>query len=226
LWGLTKRGARVIIAPGDVRPVEIAHPHLFVSQPKLAFHSPQVQAVTGEDSIMTLAATPSLPLNADRQRIVDLEPSGFTPAGVAPRKVAPVSVFVSRKTSRLFVRQDFRQLFDTPIKIQDPEQPLGTHVFTVIESKNETAGLRWTVFSMPEGDIPSTPRARGKQVADNTPMPSSPEKANAALDRIEIPQDVVDRISQLPTPGSSLILSDFAVSRETGKGTDFIVVTK
>jgi hypothetical protein len=55
---------------------------------------------------------------------------------------------------------------------------------------------------------------------------SSPDKANAALDRIEIPQDVVERISELLTPGSSLIVSDYAISGETGKDTDFIVVTQ
>ena len=52
----------------------------------------------------------------------------------------------------------------------------------------------------------------------------SPEDANAALDRIEIPPDVVARISQILTPGSSLIVSDYGLSRETGNDTDFIVV--
>ncbi len=31
------------------------------------------------------------------------------------------------------------------------------------------------------------------------------DTANAALERVEIPQDIVDRIAQLLTPGSSLI---------------------
>jgi hypothetical protein len=58
-----------------------------------------------------------------------------------------------------------------------------------------------------------------------TPPASSPDKASAALDRIEIPQDVVERISELLTPGSALIVSDYGISEETGKDTDFIVVT-
>jgi hypothetical protein len=52
-----------------------------------------------------------------------------------------------------------------------------------------------------------------------------PNKANTALDRIEIPQDVVDRVSELLTPASSVIISDYGISHETGKNTDFIVVT-
>jgi hypothetical protein len=48
--------------------------------------------------------------------------------------------------------------------------------------------------------------------------------ATVALDRVEIPQDQVGRVSQLLTPGSSLILSDYELSTETGDDTDFIVV--
>jgi hypothetical protein len=52
-----------------------------------------------------------------------------------------------------------------------------------------------------------------------------PNKANMALDRIEIPQDAVDRISELLKPASSVIISDYGMSHETGKNTDFIVLT-
>ena len=51
------------------------------------------------------------------------------------------------------------------------------------------------------------------------------DKANAALNRIEIPQDAVGRIAELLTSGSSLIISDYGISDETGKDTDFIVLT-
>ncbi len=58
-----------------------------------------------------------------------------------------------------------------------------------------------------------------------TPPVLLPNRASAALDRIEIPQDVVDRVSELLTPASSVIISDYGISHETGKNTDFIVVT-
>ena len=61
-----------------------------------------------------------------------------------------------------------------------------------------------------------------KQTALSAPLP---DKANAALDRIEIPQDTVERISELLTPATSLIISDNGFSPETGNDTDFIVVT-
>ena len=77
-------------------------------------------------------------------------------AGAAPQKVVPISVFVSRKLSKLFVRKGFTPLFDVPVKIQNPEEPLGTHIFTAMEFQNEGASIPWTVVSMPE-ELPRTP---------------------------------------------------------------------
>jgi len=228
LWRLTKRGTRVIIAPDDIRPVETAHPNLFVSKPKAASGPPESRAAIEDSAAMTIAPVhPLSTLNADVQQVTDLQAPGSMRAAVAPRKVAPVSIFVSRKSSKLFVRQGLTPLFDIPVRIQDPEQSQGTHVFTVTGFQKEGETLRWTVVSMPEKS-PSTPsrRARGKQIVETTTPVSSPDKANAALDRIEISQDVVERISELLTPGSSLIVSDYAISGETGKDTDFIVVTQ
>lgn len=46
----------------------------------------------------------------------------------------------------------------------------------------------------------------------------------AALDRIAIPEEARNRIAEVVSPGSSLIVSDEPLSRETSKGTDFIVL--
>lgn len=136
---------------------------------------------------------------------------------------------MSRKLGKLLVRQDFTPLFDAPVKIQNPEEPLGTHVFTAMASQNEGPALRWTVVSMPEeisrssGLSQKSHKERIKQTIATTPVVPSTDKANAALNRIEIPQDVFERISDLITPGSSLIVSDRGMSVETGSDTDFIV---
>jgi hypothetical protein len=54
-------------------------------------------------------------------------------------------------------------------------------------------------------------------------VPTDPDSAKAALDRIAIPQDILDRIGNI-TPRSSLIVTDEALSPETGKGTEFVVL--
>ena len=229
LWHLTKRGTRVIIARDDVQPVEISNPHLFVSKPKTASNSSESRAATlAGNSIITAAATSHAPLmsNAEAQEAAPAS------AGAAPQKVVPISVFVSRKLSKLFVRKGFTPLFDVPVKIQNPEEPLGTHIFTAMEFKNEGASIPWTVVSMPE-ELPRTPgdsiegrKEPVKRIIKTAPPMPSTDKANAALNRIEIPQDVVERTSELLTPGSSFIISDYGISDETGNDTDFIVVTR
>jgi hypothetical protein len=231
LWDLTKRGTRVIIAHDDVQPVEITNPHLF--KPKAASGSQESRAATVSADSINAAAVTHGPLvsNAETQEGTNLQVARSTPAGVVPQKVAPISVFVSRKLSKLFMRQGFTPLFDVPVKIQNPEEPLGTHVFTAMEFHNEGADIRWTVVSMPE-EFPRVSEgstkerdAPAKQIIETAlPLPL-PDKASRALDRIEMPQDVVERISELLTPASSLIISDYGISHETGKDTDFIVVT-
>jgi len=233
LWHLTKRGTRVIIAHDDVRPVEIANPHLFESKPKVASGSsnPQAASVAGNGIITAAATQAPLMSNAATQEATNLQIPDSAPVGVAPQKVVPISVFVSRKLSKLFVRKGFTPLFDVPVTIQNPAEPLGTHVFTVMEFKNEGAAIRWTVVSMPEefprtsGDSIKGRKAPAKRIIETGPPMPSTVKANAALDRIEISQDVVERISELLMPGSSLIISDYGISDETGNDTDFIVVT-
>jgi L,D-transpeptidase catalytic domain len=227
LWHLTKRGTRVIIAHGDVQPVEITNPHLF--EPKAVSGSPEFQTATvAGKSVGTAAATQgSLVSNAESPEAASLQVPGSVPAASAPKKIVPISIFVSRKLSKLFVRQGFTPLFDVPVKVENPEEPLGTHVFTAMEFQNEGTAIRWTVVSIPD----EFPRIEGatkgreapvKQTALSVP---SPDQANAVLNRIEIPQDTIERISKLLTPASSLIISDNGFSHETGKDTDFIVVT-
>jgi hypothetical protein len=229
LWHLTKRGTRVIIAHDDVQPVEITNPHLF--KPKAASGTAESRAATVAGNSINAAAATHGPLmsNAEPQEATTAPVPSSAPAAVAPKKGVPVSVFVSRKLGKLFVRQGFTPLFDVPVKIQNPEEPLGTHVFTAMEFQNEGAAIRWTAVSMPDEfrNMSKGPTKKREAPAKQITLPLLlPNKANAALDRIEIPQDVVDRISELLTPASSVIISDYGISYETGNDTDFIVVTR
>jgi hypothetical protein len=228
LWHLTKRGTRVIITHDDVRPVEISNPHLFAPKPKVASGSPEsgTTALAGNNIITAAATHAPLVSNAEAQEAAKVPAPAS--AGATPQKVVPISVFVSRKLSKLFVRQGFTPLFDVPVKIQNLAEPMGTHVFSVMEFQKEGAAIRWTVVSIPEKPslslgAPKLHKGPAKRTIE-TIFPTS-DKANAALDRIEIPQDAVERISELLTPGSSLIISDYGISNETGKDTDFIVLT-
>ncbi len=159
----------------------------------------------------------------------------------AERKL-PIAIFVSRKTQKLYVRQNFEPVFDAAVVIEHPEQPLGTHVFTALDYLDDHATFRWNVVSLP-GKPPAKKvrksadddrydrygrrRHRRDHDADRPaaelPPPQSPAEA---LARIAIPQDVIDHVSEMMVPGSSFVISDQGLGEETGEGTDFIVVTR
>jgi hypothetical protein len=100
------------------------------------------------------------------------------------------------------------------------------------------SALRWNAVSLP-GEATRTVehwtyvrdyygRPHRERVKERVVEPAPPpEAADRALARIDIPQDVIDQISQLIVPGSSLVVSDQGLGPETGSsGTDFIVVTR
>jgi L,D-transpeptidase catalytic domain len=146
----------------------------------------------------------------------------------AQRKVSPISIFISRKTQRLYVRQSREPLFDTPVVIADADQPLGTYVLTALAFTGEDeAELRWQAVSLYDGaPSPAPPPVKGQRRTgvQGDAVATDPAAAKAALDRIAMPKEAIERIAQILSPGSSLIVSDEDISRETGSGTDFIVV--
>jgi hypothetical protein len=123
------------------------------------------------------------------------------------------------------VRQGFAPLFDVPVEIEHPEQPLGTHVFTALGLTDNGARMRWNVMSMPTEPRPViAPKIGPKGHFEARAEPYAPQTAAQALDRIQIPQAAVDRITEILTPGASLVISDQGLGSETGDGTDFIVL--
>jgi hypothetical protein len=300
LWPTTQLGARVVIARGELAPVDFEHPKLFVPKPK---PEPQVagnatttdgrdvaqiavaaattpaarddanpgRAATDERGNGERATPSSQPIKAaeDVKAAASMRSAEATPAEVTPvtgeprpREVAPagsdgikpaptidpvkpnaprlrsadqpakrsgqVAVFVSRKEKKMFVRQGFVPLFDVPVVIGEPDQPLGTHVLTAMEVTDK--GMRWNLMTIPTD--PSAPaeqretRRKPKEPSRPAVQLKSPSTAAEALDRIQMPQDAVDRISELLIPGSSLLISDEGLGRETGRYTEFIVLSQ
>jgi hypothetical protein len=131
------------------------------------------------------------------------------------RYFKPVSVLVSRKDQRLYVRQGFDPVLEVPIAIANPDQPLGTHLYTAMGVLNGGAALEWSVVSL---NLPSS--ADDAKRAKGAPRVSAAAKA---LDRIEFPPEALDAIRDVVKPGSSLIITDDSTSQYFGNGTDFTV---
>jgi hypothetical protein len=151
------------------------------------------------------------------------------------RRLSPVSVFISRKTQRLYVRQNFLKVFDVPVTIRDPQKPLGTHLYMAMPPAKGTAPdasrLRWLVLTLPEGSADTErPRKRHSRYYDdddNSPrVPAPSTSASTALDRIEMPSEVAGKISEMLWTGGSLIVSDSGISSETDDYSDFVILTR
>jgi len=153
------------------------------------------------------------------------------------RKEGQVAVFISRKDSKLYVRQNFAPAWEIPVTIAPSDRPLGTHVFTATVDRKDTNLLHWSVVSVPmsaraamrAGDEPLPRRNhKGKAApaqveARPVPLPDNPAEA---LDRITIPPEVMARISEAMTTGGSIVVSDQGINQgETGEYTDFIIRT-
>jgi hypothetical protein len=305
LFDKTSLGMRVIIAPNDAAPVEIAHPGLLSPKPGGAAHADKLAAEAAEASKKAseasiaavtaaregarataqlrklenltrrseadLAATevalstavsddvkarvedakekagakvaelqaewgaakaelqPKLDAVAPAREAAAAAESARAAAAEAAREAArelePVSVFISRKTQRLYVRRGFEPILETPITILDADQPIGTYVFTAVARTD--SGFRWSVVTLEAGQALASAEAHVRPHLDaraNAETATADvSAAKSALDRIVIPQEVLDRIA--PTaPRSSLIISDEALSPETGKGTEFVAV--
>jgi lipoprotein-anchoring transpeptidase ErfK/SrfK len=191
-----------------------------------AVEAKPVETKPAEAAAATIAAPASL--------IAGDQPTPAPTAVVPEGNGKPISVFISLKDKKVYVRQGWKSLFDAPVSIENPGQPIGTHVYTAMGVKADGPELRWTVITIPSGyrrvaelRSPERGRKHGERpvkVADIEPVePSSPAQA---LDRIIMPPELVDRISAMIMPGSSLIVSDNKLSDETGDDTDFIVLTR
>jgi L,D-transpeptidase-like protein len=236
------------------KPPEVAAPvdnGVDITKPaELAVHANMLTPLVLSDVVTPQAVAPALKIDQKTETAVPAAdpgvpgaaappapPSSIDLARVAAKKI-PISIFVSRKRQRLYIRQDFEPLFDVPVTIADRESPLGTHVFTALEFIGpEHTILRWNVVSL-LGEPPKHVRhveerrdrhgrVRRREIEEerssDTPPPQGPAQV---LARIEIPPEVSEAIAQMVIPGSSLIISDKCLGDETGEGTDFIVVTQ
>jgi L,D-transpeptidase catalytic domain len=149
-------------------------------------------------------------------------------AAAASKHSGPISVFVSRKDSKLYVRQNFEPLFDAPVTIAPSDRPLGTHVFTAQVDGSDANVLHWSVVSLPapvrrDDDERITRKRKISGAAEIKPIPE-PDSPAEALDRLTIPADAMARITEALSTGGSIIVSDQGIAGgETGEGTDFIV---
>src|SRR5262249_46943827 len=141
---------------------------------RLAEADKQVQ--TGKANAQ--AKTDATKTSEDEARVAEAASDAAQDAATeAKRKTLPISVFISRKTQRFYVRQGYGPGFEGPIPIQDQEKPLGTYVFTAFGDANER--VRWGAISMyPAGNSKVAPESIAARKGD-TREPTPADVAGA-----------------------------------------------
>jgi hypothetical protein len=202
--------------------------------------TPPAQAV--DAPAVAPAATPAVEgAEPEKREPADAEPKKPLPpprnrAGEPVKTSGQVAVFVSKREKKVFVRQGFVPLFEMPITIEHPDQPLGTHVFTAMGLTADGTGMRWNLITVPTDGRAAEHKSTRSRSGDSRrktkepPPPvvdaKAPSSATEALNRIQMPKEAVERISEILIPGSSLVVSDQGLGRETGRLTEFIVETR
>jgi lipoprotein-anchoring transpeptidase ErfK/SrfK len=180
---------------------------------------------------------PALDAKKDETRPADSAKAEIKPempaapaADATPKRSGQIAVLVSGKDGKLYVRQNFAPLFETPIAIKPSDRPLGTHVFTARTDKDDAKAFRWTAVSLPavprradeDDNVSRRRKSTGAVEVKTRPLPNS---AAEALDRLSIPADAMAQITEALASGGSIVVSDqgIAAGGETGQGTEFVV---
>ena len=88
--------------------------------------------------------------------------------------------------------------------------------------------MKWVALTVQGAARVEEPKLRTINAVQTAERPQTfaPVSAASALDRIKFSDEVMQKISEKLWTGASLIISDHGISAETGKGTDFVVLTK
>jgi hypothetical protein len=196
-------------------------------------------AATAEPSKAITQPAPQLSTaDPDKPDAANADPTKRLPARTKAaepvKRNGQVAVFISRKEKKIYIRHDRQPIFEMPVEIADIDQPLGTHVFTALEFTDHGAAMRWNAVSMPAEPPKVAPPPRGGQKKNGPKGQAQPATtevkalptAAEALDRIRMPQEAIDLVGELLMPGSSLVISDEGLGRETGRYTEFVVLQR
>lgn len=153
---------------------------------------------------------------------------------LAARRHLPVSIFISRAKQRLYIRQGWDDILDVAVTFDKPDEPVGTHVFTALSFNKDKTGMNWSAVSVPYDPSRAAKKKKAEKAGKSRKGEAeivaatdlSKQRPAAALERITIPEDVREQIEDVMKPGSSLVISDFGLSNETGEYTDLIAAIR
>ena len=178
LFDISPMGMTVVVANDRSAPRDVAHPAMLAP----------IDAKTGADD-----EAPRLAEGQMERWEPEKSPDG------------PVSVVISAADRRAIVLRNGIEIGRARIALRDPEKPVGTHAFVVIEGgaaaapgSSDLPPPKWVAIGVP-----------GHESEDKRPLDP------AAESRVSLPDAFRKEVRPLLTPGTSMIVTDGAILPHT-----------
>ncbi|MFN0217885.1 MAG: L,D-transpeptidase family protein [Hyphomicrobium sp.] len=151
----------------------------------------------------------------------------------AARRSKPLSVLISVKSGRIYLRQGFEAVLESPIGIDGPPRKIGTYVLTAMRydpRNSDTFDWRLVTAQPPAFANREPDRRNKRKSSEQNLLPaygSSAEVLAAALEGITIPPEIHAQIAERARAGASLIITDRELKEnENGLNTEFVLHTR
>jgi hypothetical protein len=102
--------------------------------------------------------------------------------------------------------------FETPINVNDPDKPLGTHLFSLIGPSADGYSYKWTAFGL------------GGHPEDGVTVDLWSSSVLGRIEYLDAPG--IRRIAHILHSGTTMVITDLAASPETRSAPDFTVITE
>ena len=123
-----------------------------------------------------------------------------------------MSILVSGADRKAYLIVDGEVTFETPISVLDPDEPIGTHLFSLIGPSPDGHSLKWSAFGL------------GGHPQDGVIVDLW---SSSVLARIEyLDGSGVRRVARMLHAGTTMVVTDLAASPETRTAPDFTVITE
>jgi hypothetical protein len=130
----------------------------------------------------------------------------------ADAKKAVTSILVSGGDSKAYLMVDGAVTFETPIKVNDPDKPLGTHLFSLIGPSPDGYSYKWTAFGL------------GGHPQDGVTVDLWSSSVLGRIEYLDAPG--IRTVAHILHPGTTMVITDLAASPETRSAPDFTVITE
>jgi hypothetical protein len=170
--------------------------------------------IADQETSYSSVVRPDLVLTKDMAKTAQQAAAKTAPAKKPSADAAAkiMSVLVSAADRKAYLIVDGEVMYETAIAVVDPDQPIGTHLFSLIGPSPDGHALKWSAFGL------------GGHPKDGVAVDVW---SSSVLARIEfLDGDGVRRVARTLHPGTTMVITDLAASPDTRTAPDFTVIAE